>query len=146
MTTTSDIVARLDLQPHPEGGFYRETFRQRPADGGRGTLALIYYLLPENQCSAWHRIDATEVWHFVAGAPLCLTLSSAGCGTRRSVLGIRLEEGESPHVVVPPWTWMTAASLGAWTLVSCTTAPAFEFAGFELAPPGWLPDSDCDAP
>jgi uncharacterized protein len=140
LTTSADIIARLDLRPHPEGGFYRETFRQHSGEGMRGTLALIYYLLPENQTSAWHRIDATEVWHFVSGAPLCLTLSSAGCGTRRLVVGTRLDAGENPHVVVEPWTWMTAISLGAWTLVSCTTAPAFDFGGFELAPPGWQPE------
>lgn len=141
MTSASDIIARLDLHPHPEGGFFRETFRQRSACGARGNLALIYYLLPESHRSAWHRIDATEVWHFVSGAPLCLTVSDAGCGRRRIVLGTCLEAGESPHVVVEPWTWMTAISLGAWTLVSCTTTPAFDFGGFELAPPGWQPES-----
>ena len=140
MRSASDIVVLLDLHPHPEGGFFRETFRQHSGGGARGTLALIYYLLPETHRSAWHRIDATEVWHFVSGAPLCLTLSSAGCGTRSTVLGTRMEEGESPHVVVEPLTWMSAVSLGAWTLVSCATAPAFEFGGFELAPPGWHPE------
>jgi hypothetical protein len=139
MTTANDIIVRLNLQPHPEGGFFRETFRQPSADGARGRLALIYYLLPETHRSAWHRIDATEVWHFVSGAGLCLTLSSAGHGTSRIVLGTRLEAGESPHAVVEPWTWMSAVSLGAWTLVSCTTVPAFDFGGFELAPPGWQP-------
>ena len=141
MTTTNDIIVRLNLLPHPEGGFFRETFRQRSRDGTRGHLALIYYLLPEDHRSAWHRIDATEIWHFVCGDPLRLTLSSAGCGTRRIVLGTRLEAGENPHTVVEPWTWMSAVSLGGWTLVSCTTAPAFDFAGFELAPPGWEPEA-----
>lgn len=140
MTTVSDLIARLDLQPHPEGGFYRETFRQSPSDGTRGALALIYYLLPEGHVSAWHRIDATEVWHFVSGDPLCLTLSSAGNNSRRVVLGMDLATDQCPHVVIEPWTWMTAMSLGTWTLVSCMTAPAFEFRGFELAPPGWQPE------
>ena len=140
MTSASDIIVRLDLHPHPEGGFFRETFRQRSASGTRGSLALIYYLLAESDRSAWHRIDATEVWHFVSGAPLCLTLSATGCGQRCSVLGTHLEEGENPHIVVEPWTWMTAVSLGAWSLVSCTTVPAFDFGGFELAPPGWRPE------
>ena len=141
MPPATDISAWLDLHPHPEGGFYRETFRQRSGEATRGTLALIYYLLPENHCSAWHRIDATEVWHFVGGAPLCLTVSAASCGTRRIVLGNGLEAGESPYVVVEPWTWMTAVSLGEWTLMSCTTAPAYDFGGFELAPPGWQPEA-----
>ena len=140
MTRACDIIARLDLRPHPEGGFYRETFRQRPAGGARGSLAVIYYLLPESDRSAWHRIDATEVWHFVSGAPLCLTLFSVGCEPTSAVLGNRLEENDNPHIIVEPWTWMTAISLGAWTLVSCTTVPAFDFSGFEVAPPGWRPE------
>ena len=141
MTTANDIIVRLNLQPHPEGGFFRETFRQQPEGGARGALALIYYLLPKTHRSAWHRIDATEVWHFVCGDPLRLTLFSDNRGHRRVVVGAPLESEESPNVVVEPWTWMSAVSLGAWTLVSCTTAPAFEDAGFELAPPDWQPDA-----
>ncbi len=139
MTGASDMIARLNLQPHPEGGFFREIYRQRRDDGARDSVALIYYLLEKNQCSAWHRIDATEIWHFVGGDPLCLTLSADG-ESRRVVLGSNLRTGESPQVVVAPWTWMTAISLGGWTLVSCTTVPAFAFDGFELAPPGWRPE------
>ncbi len=140
MMSVSDLVVRLELRPHPEGGYYRETFRHQPEGGARGTLATIYYLLPENHVSAWHRIDATEIWHFVSGDPLCLTLASAGRSPRRIMLGNDLGAGQCPHAAVEPWTWMSAVSLGAWTLVSCVTAPAFEFCGFELAPPGWQPE------
>jgi predicted cupin superfamily sugar epimerase len=139
LTTADDIILRLNLQPHPEGGFFRETYRQPSEDGARGRLALISYLLPETHRSAWHRIDATEVWHFVSGASLCLTLFSADRGAREIVLGARLGAGEDPYAVVEPWTWMSASTLGAWTLVSCITTPAFDFSGFELAPPGWQP-------
>lgn len=140
MTVVSELMTRLDLRPHPEGGFYRETFRQSSGDGTRGSVAAIYYLLPEGHVSAWHRIDATEVWHFVGGDPLCLTLCSAGGSPHRIILGTDLKAEQCPHVAVAPWTWMKAVSLGAWTLVSCITVPAFEFHGFELAPPGWQPE------
>lgn len=141
-----DVVARLGLEPHPEGGFYRETYRHRPPDGGRAAVAHIYYLLPAGHRSVWHRVDVTEIWHLYAGAPLRLTLSSGRMKVRHIILGSRIGLGERPHFVVEPWTWMTAVSLGGWTLVGCTTAPAFTFEGFELAPPDWQPGSPADEP
>lgn len=102
MMSANDIIVRLNLQPHPEGGFFRETFRQQPESGTRGSLALIYYLLPKTHRSAWHRIDATEIWHFVCGDPLRLTLFSGSRGRRHVVVGARLEAEESPNVVVEP--------------------------------------------
>lgn len=137
--TAGEVVRLLGLQPHPEGGFFRETFRA-PAEGGsRAASTAIYYLLREGDVSAWHRVDADEVWHCYAGAPLELTLSQGGRDRATVRLGTDLAAGERPQAVVPAGAWQTARSLGAWTLVGCTVAPAFEFSGFEMAPPGWEP-------
>jgi predicted cupin superfamily sugar epimerase len=132
------VIAALGLQPHPEGGHFRETWRDA-ADGGRGSGTAIYYLLKEGEVSAWHRIDATEIWHHYAGAPLALTLREDGVETR-FILGPDIAAGERPQAIVPAHAWQTAASLGTWTLVGCTVSPAFEFSGFELAPDGKAPD------
>jgi predicted cupin superfamily sugar epimerase len=137
-----DIIERLSLSPHPEGGFYRETFRHQPVHGGRGALTVIYYLLRAGERSAWHRIDAVEVWHHYAGAPLRLSLSEDGVGVRSFTLGKDLVAGQQLHAVVQAHVWQSAESLGRWTLVGCTVAPAFLFSGFELAPAGWAPVRD----
>lgn len=135
--STGEIVRLLDLAPHPEGGFYRQTFRDsRTIDGSRGASTAIYYLLPAGETSAWHRVvDAAEVWHYYAGAALELVLSKDGVTLVPHRLGPDLAAGERPQCVVPAGVWQSAKSLGAWTLVGCTVAPAFEFAKFELAPP-----------
>ncbi|PPD42975.1 MAG: cupin [Methylocystis sp.] len=135
-----EVARLLDLAPHPEGGFYRETFRDPREVDGRSVGTAIYYLLPEGQVSAWHRVDAGEIWHWHAGAPLELSLHEEG---RRSVLrlGADLLAGERPQGVVPAGVWQSARSLGAWTLVGCTVAPGFEFAHFEIAAPGQLPNA-----
>jgi uncharacterized protein len=133
------LIARLGLEPHPEGGHFRETFRHAPKDGGRGAMTSILYLLAEGEASHWHRVDAAEVWHFHAGAPLELSVSEDGRATRRHALGPGLEAGEEPQVVVPACAWQSARSAGPWTLAGCTVGPAFEIGGFELAPPGWEP-------
>ena len=132
-----EIISLLDLAPHPEGGHYRETFR----DGeGRGHSSAIYYLLGAGECSAWHRVrDAAEVWHYHAGGPLALTVSSNGHDAEAHRLGANLLTGERPQVVVPANWWQTAETLGAWTLVGCTVAPGFTFESFEMAPPDWRP-------
>lgn len=132
-----DVIARYGLVPHPEGGHYRETFRAVAEDGSRGAVTAIYYLLKAGEISAWHRIDAVEIWHYYAGAPIRLALSADGRTITTSLLSS--DAGAEPHVVVPAGTWQSARSEGAWTLAGCTVAPAFEFAGFELAPPGWQP-------
>ncbi|MEQ8394012.1 cupin domain-containing protein [Thalassobaculum sp.] len=138
--TAEELVAALGLAPHPEGGWYKETFRDRPADGGRGALTQIFYLLPAGEISAWHRVnDATEIWHHYAGAPLTLSLSMDGRTVVDHVMGPDVLAGQAPHVVVAPAAWQSARSLGDWTLCGCTVAPAFEFAGFEMAPSGWSP-------
>ncbi|HEV2557769.1 MAG TPA: cupin domain-containing protein [Microvirga sp.] len=136
--SAEDVVRRLDLTPHPEGGFYRETFRDERGEG-RAASTAIYYLLGLGDVSEWHRVDAAEVWHFYAGAPLVITVSENGHDASAHHLGPDLARGQRPQFVVPAGWWQTATSLGAWTLVGCTVAPGFTFEGFEMAPPGWRP-------
>lgn len=138
----SDWIAHLGLLPHPEGGHYREIYRDPAPEGRRGALTSIYYLLREGERSAWHRVtDAAEVWHHHAGAPLALALCPDGraASLETHILGLDVACGERPQVVVPPGVWQTAHSLGSWTLVGCIVAPAFEFSSFEMAPHGWVP-------
>ncbi len=134
-----DIIALLDLARHPEGGWYRETFRDPDPAGGRSRSSAIYFLLAEGEVSHWHRIDAVETWLFHAGAPLQLEIVQPGQEPATLVLGADLAVGQRPQGVVPSRAWQSARSLGHWTLVSCTVAPGFEFSGFELAPAGWSP-------
>lgn len=134
------LIRRLGLVQHPEGGHYRETFRAAPGPGGgRAACTAILFLLRAGERSHWHRVDADELWHWHAGAPLELAVAQDGSGVARTVLGADFAAGETPQGIVPARAWQAARSLGAWTLVGCTVAPAFEFAGFELAPPGWEP-------
>lgn len=137
--TAEAIIALLDLAPHPEGGHFRETFRAEAADGGRGAVTAIYFLLKAGERSHWHTVDAVEMWHWHAGAPLRLHVAAPGEAARTLVLGSDLAAGERPQAVVPAQAWQAAESTGGWTLVSCTVAPAFSFSGFVLAPPGWSP-------
>ncbi|MDX2204538.1 MAG: cupin domain-containing protein [Hyphomicrobiaceae bacterium] len=137
--TAEEVVALLGLAPHPEGGAFRETFRDALCDaGGRAASTAIYFLLRAGEVSRWHRVDAAEVWHWYAGAPLELSIADAA-GTRRSVLGADLRSGMRPQAVVPAQAWQQARSLGAFTLVGCTVAPAFLFERFEMAPDGFVP-------
>jgi uncharacterized protein len=132
--TADEIIRHLGLAPHPEGGHFRETFRdRRTMDGGRAASTAIYFLLRRGERSRWHKIDAAEIWHWYAGAPL--TLSIAGDGARRQTvrLGNNFESGEAPQAIVPAGAWQQAESAGDWTLAGCTVAPGFEFAGFTLA-------------
>jgi predicted cupin superfamily sugar epimerase len=150
MLTAADVIRILHLQPHPEGGHYRETFRDvsvllpPPLAGEKGletTRAIstaIYFLLARGERSHWHRIDAVEIWHWHAGAPLELEIATAQQRTR-SVLGSDLAAGERPQGIVPAHAWQAARSLGDWSLVGCTVAPGFVFTTFELAPPDWEP-------
>jgi predicted cupin superfamily sugar epimerase len=134
-----DIIRALGLKPHPEGGHFLETHRDMRLNG-RAASTAIYYLLARGERSHWHRVDATEVWHYYAGSPLRLEIAQSNDGSVEHVtLGADLTAGERPQVVVPAHAWQAAESLGDWTLVGCTVAPGFEFAGFELAPPGWSP-------
>ncbi len=133
------VRAALGLQPHPEGGHYREFWRDCAQGGGRGAASSILFLLAAGERSHWHRVDGTEIWIWQAGAPLRLGLYAGGEGRSSIALGPDTGRGESFQGIVPAHVWQEAASLGAWTLVSCIVAPAFQFEGFELAPPGWSP-------
>jgi uncharacterized protein len=137
--TPGEIIRLLGLEPHPEGGHFRETFRDAPGPDGRARSTQIYYLLALGEVSAWHRVDAVETWHWYAGAPLVLTISPDGHDAAAQLLGPDLGSGQRPQGIVPAGAWQTAESLGAWTLAGCTVAPGFEFSGFELAPPDWRP-------
>lgn len=137
--SAAEIIARLGLMPHPEGGHYRETFRDERRDSnGRAYSTAIYFLLAEGEQSRWHRVDAVETWHYYAGAPLALRIASDR-STATILLGADIVAGELPQAIVPAGAWQAAESLGEWTLVGCTVAPGFEFSGFELAPPDWRP-------
>ncbi|HPE47281.1 MAG TPA: cupin domain-containing protein [Hyphomonas sp.] len=137
-----EIIRLLNMAPHPEGGHYVETFRAPAPDGQRPASTLIHFLLEAGEVSAWHRVDADEVWLWHAGGPLVLTTASPeGKDVRTVTLGPDLRGGQKLQGVVPAHAWQTAETLGAWTLVSCTVAPGFDFNGFELAPPGWRPSN-----
>jgi hypothetical protein len=135
-----EVRAALDLRPHPEGGHYRELWRDKLPGGGRGAASAIHFLLAEGERSHWHRIDASEVWIWQAGAPLRLGLCLEDSARKEFRLGPDAGNAEVFQAIVPPYAWQEAMSLGAWTLVSCIVAPAFQFEGFELAPPGWAPE------
>lgn len=145
--TEREVVALLDLAPHPEGGWYRETWRGGPGpSGARAAGSAIYYLLGAGDFSHWHRVDADEIWHWYAGGPLALSTSSNGVDAASHRLGPELAAHQRPQFVVPAGVWQSATSLGAWTLVGCTVSPAFDFAGFELAPANWRPGADGPPP
>ena len=132
--SAGDIIRLLDLQPHPEGGHFRETFRDpRTGAEGRAASTAIYFLLKAGEVSRWHRVDAAEVWHWYAGAPLELSIAENDRIIAKLTLGSGLGDGQRPQAVVPARHWQSARSLGAWTLVGCTVAPGFEFSRFELA-------------
>ncbi|MFC2951113.1 cupin domain-containing protein [Marinicaulis aureus] len=139
--TADEIIAALNLRAHPEGGWFRETWRADTKDGERASDTAIYYLLKAGERSHWHRVDATEIWHYHAGAPLKLSISPDGKAQEDLILGPDLSNGEAPQWIVPPHAWQAAQSLGDFTLVGCTVSPAFEFSGFEMAPKDWTPES-----
>jgi uncharacterized protein len=139
LLTAADIIRLLDLKPHPEGGHFRETFRDRSTIDGRAASTAIHFLLARGERSHWHRVDAVETWHWYAGAPLALEIAQSGGRIERVTLGSDLSAGERPQAVVPAHDWQAAQSLGDWTLCGCTVAPGFEFSGFELAPKDWSP-------
>lgn len=139
--TADDVIARLGLEPHPEGGHYAETYRHPASGGERGACTAIYYLLRAGERSRWHAVDAVEVWTWHAGAPLRLRIAD-GATTTAVVLGPDLAAGQRPQAVVAPHAWQAAEPLGGWVLVGCIVAPAFDFAGFTLAPPDWEPNGE----
>ena len=133
------VIAALGLQPHPEGGWYRETFRA-PATGARSAVTAIHFLLEAGQQSHWHRVDADEIWCWHAGSPLALGIApGAGGAASWQSLGGDVLSGAAAQLVVPAGDWQAARAGAGWALVSCVVAPGFDFAGFVLAPPGWSP-------
>jgi len=138
--TAQDVIRLLALKPHPEGGHFREMFRDtRRVEGSRSASTAIYFLLARGQRSHWHRIDAVEIWHWYVGAPLVLEIAHQPGRVERLTLGCNLAADERPQAIVPAHAWQAAQSLGDWTLCGCTVAPGFEFTGFELAPKEWSP-------
>ena len=136
--TAEDIIVHFGLAPHPEGGWYRETWRAEAEGDARPSGTAILFLLAAGQVSHWHWVDAVEIWHFHAGAPLELRIAADSDGPARAYhLGTDPGAGQHPQVIVPAHHWQSARSLGAWTLVGCTVSPGFSFDGFELAPPGF---------
>ncbi|BAQ15487.1 hypothetical protein of Cupin superfamily [Methyloceanibacter caenitepidi] len=137
--SAEEIIAHLALQPHPEGGWFRETFRDEAGTDGRAHSTAILFLLAAGDVSHWHRVDAVETWHWYAGAPLALRVADEAGLVQEITLGSDIFGGQQPQAVVPANAWQSARSLGDWTLVGCTVAPGFQFEGFELAPQGWEP-------
>ena len=134
-----NLIRMLGLRPHPEGGHYRETFRDVRGEGNRSRSTMILFLLLAGEVSRWHRIDVSEAWHWYRGAPLSLAIAPARGPAVRHVLGNAIEEGQRPQIVVPERAWQSAQSLGAYTLAGCTVAPGFDFEKLELAPDGFEP-------
>ena len=133
--TAEEIIARLELEPHPEGGWYRQTWIAAAEEGARPSGTCIYFLLKPGERSPWHRVDATELWHFYAGSALMLRIAASAEGPATShALGPDLGAGQSPQVIVPAHHWQAAEANGGWALVGCTVSPGFTFEGFELAP------------
>ena len=137
--TASEVIEKLALEPHPEGGYFREMFRDEVTVEGRSVGTAIYYLLAAGESSHWHRVDASEIWHWYAGDPLKLEIYPDNGEIRQHILGTDLWDGQLPQCVVPARHWQSARSLGEWSLVGCTVSPGFEFAGFEMAPVKWNP-------
>ncbi len=132
--TADQIIAHLKLQPHPEGGYYRETWVANSQ--GRASGTAIYFLLKAGETSHWHKVDATEIWHYYAGAPIELSLSETDTGPAQVyTLGPDLSAGQAPQVIVPEHHWQSAKTTGDYTLVGCTVSPGFQFSGFTLAAP-----------
>lgn len=132
--TADQIIVKLNLQPHPEGGFYRQTWVAHNA--GRPSGTCIYFLLKGGESSHWHHVDAVEIWHYYAGSPLVLSVSATDAGPAQDLLlGPDLAAGQEPQLIVPTGHWQAARTLGDWTLVGCTVSPGFSFDGFTLADP-----------
>lgn len=133
--TADEIIAKLQLSPHPEGGWFRQTWVAKNA--GRASGTCIYFLLRSGESSHWHRVDATEIWLYHAGAPLVLSMSPDDTGPAQDhLLSPDLTKGQ-PQLIVPERHWQAARSTGDYSLVSCTVSPGFQFEGFELAAPGF---------
>ena len=137
MTTAEDVITRFNLTRHPEGGWYRQTWIADAAGGARPAGTAILFLLQAGERSHWHKVDAAEIWHFHAGSPLALRMSETDQGPASLIVLGDVAQGHAPQAIVPPHHWQAAESRGDWSLVGCTVSPAFQFAGFTLAPQGF---------
>ena len=141
MSEVRDLIETLRLARHPEGGWYRETWRAEAPSGERSPATAILFLLEQGQRSHWHKVDATELWLFHSGSPLTLAVAATDKGPVRSLrLGPDVLAGEQPQLRIAPGEWQSAEAKDGWALVSCVVSPGFEFDGFTLAPPGWAPE------
>ena len=135
------LIETLGLAPHPEGGWYRETWRAVAPEGQRAAATAILFLLEAGQSSHWHKVDATELWLFHAGSPLRLCTAPGDEGPVTEVrLGAAVLADEQPQLRIEPDHWQAAEADRGWALVSCIVSPGFDFSGFTLAPPGWAPE------
>lgn len=142
MTGARDLIEALGLEPHPEGGWYRETWRAQAPPGERAAATAILFLLEEGRRSHWHKVDATELWLFHAGGALRIETAASESGPVRTArIGSEVLAGEQPQFRIAPGEWQSAQADRGWALVSCIVSPGFEFEGFTLAPPGWSPGS-----
>ena len=141
--TADDLIRALNLAPHPEGGWYRETWRADAAEGERAAASAVLYVIQPGQRSHWNRVDAHEIWLWHGGDPIDVMIAATDAGPSSTVrLGGRVTEGEQPQLIIPAGQWQSAepvAGDAGYTLISCIVAPAFQFSGFELAPEGWEP-------
>lgn len=142
--TANELIRTFSLAPHPEGGWYLETWRSNAAAGKRATASAVYYLIEKGQRSQWNRVDADEIWLWHGGDPLELMIAKSDAGPIETVrLGGKVAEGERPQVIIPKDQWQSAAAIeggeAGYTFLSCIVAPAFEFKSYELAEPGWAP-------
>ncbi|WP_319412161.1 cupin domain-containing protein [uncultured Cohaesibacter sp.] len=141
MDDANAIIKKLGMEPHPEGGYFVETFRDAEGAEGRAHSTVIYYLLKAGEISHWHRVDAVESWFWQAGAPLELSIAEQGRSRMVITLGPDILAGQEPQGIVPRHAWQSARSTGQWTLVSCVVAPGFVYEGFEMAAKGWSPEN-----
>ena len=140
VTSPEEIINALGLKPHPEGGWYLESYNNSGSDGSRGSLSVIYYLLEKGQSAHWHRVlDADEAWLWHGGAPLNLYQKSSDGAVVKNVLGLDVVNGQSPQLVIPKGMWQSASATDGWSLVSCVVGPAFVFDKMEFAPRGFEP-------
>jgi predicted cupin superfamily sugar epimerase len=137
------LIEKLNLSPHPEGGWFRETWRSERRVGERAIGTAILFLLEAGQRSAWHQVDAEEFWLWHAGAPLRLQMADKhGVAAKLVTLGPDVLIDQAPQVRIPAHDWQSAHARDGWALVSCLVAPGFEFAGFKLAAADWTAKLD----
>ena len=136
MADSDKLIEQLKMNPHPEGGYYSESFRDRD-----NSVSLIYYLLKKEQRSHWHRLTKNEILHFYKGDPLSVHISADAKTTITKKLGSGISSNENLHLVIHAGSWFSMNSEGDYSLIGCTVSPAFDYADFELAPPNWKPNN-----